>query len=95
MPTWDESPPTIYKGELAIDMYNPANHDLVWRGVASKTLDPKAKPEKRQKNLNKAVTNLMKNYPPPGGCVLNDRAYEPTNPSNCSTHSSTHDTSLT
>ena len=63
-PTWNESPPTIYHGDLAIDMYTPANHDLVWRGVASKSLDPKAKPEKRQKNLNKAVAKLMKNYPP-------------------------------
>ena len=56
---------TIYKGQLAVDMYDSAHHDLVWRGVASKTLDPKAKPEKRQKNLNKAVAKLMKNYPPP------------------------------
>jgi hypothetical protein len=38
---------------------------LVWRGVASKALDPKASPEKRQKNLDKAVAKLMKNYPPP------------------------------
>ena len=63
--TWNESPPTIYHGDLAIDMYTPANHNLVWRGVASKTLDPKAKPEKRQKNLDKAVAKMMKNYPPP------------------------------
>lgn len=56
---------TIYKGQLAVDMYDAAHHDLVWRGVASKTLDPKAKPEKRQKNLNKAIAKLMKNYPPP------------------------------
>ena len=56
---------TIYRGQLAVDMYDSAKHDLVWRGVASKTLDPKAKPEKRQKNLNKAVAKLMKNYPPP------------------------------
>ena len=55
----------IYKGELAVDMYDAVKHDLVWRGVASKTLDPKANPEKRQKNLNKAVAKLMKNYPPP------------------------------
>lgn len=55
---------TIYKGQLALDLYDSANHDLVWRGVASKTLDPKAKPEKRQKNLQKAVAKLMKNYPP-------------------------------
>ena len=64
-PTSDEKPWTIYAGDLGIDMYTPANHKLVWRGVASKTLDPKASPEKRQKNLDKAVAKLMKNYPPP------------------------------
>jgi hypothetical protein len=55
---------TIYNGQLAVDMYNSAGHTLVWRGVVSKTLDPKAKPEKRQKNLTKALTKLFKNYPP-------------------------------
>ena len=55
----------IYKGELAVDMYDAAKHELVWRGVASKTLDPKAKPQKRQKSLDKAIAELMKNYPPP------------------------------
>ena len=55
---------TIYTGQLDLDMYDAAKRELVWRGVASKTLDPKAKPEKRQKNLNKAVAKLMKNYPP-------------------------------
>jgi len=55
---------TIYKGQLALDMYDSANHSLVWRGLASKTLDPKAKPEKQQKNLNKTVAKLLKNYPP-------------------------------
>lgn len=54
----------IYKGELAVAIYNAAKHELVWKGVASKALDPKASPEKRQKNLNKAVAKLMKNYPP-------------------------------
>jgi hypothetical protein len=55
---------TIYVGQLALDMYDSANKDLAWRGVASKTLDPKAKPEKQQKNLAKAVKKLLKNYPP-------------------------------
>jgi Domain of unknown function (DUF4136) len=55
---------TIYVGQLALDMYDSANKDLVWRGVVSKTLDAKAKPEKQEKNLNKAVTKLLKNYPP-------------------------------
>ena len=57
---------TVYSGDLAVDMFDPANHHhLIWRGIASKTLDPKAKPEERQKNLDKAVTKLMENYPPP------------------------------
>jgi hypothetical protein len=55
---------TIYIGQLAIDMYESAKKDLVWRGVVSKTLDPKAKPEKQQKNLNKALAKLFKKYPP-------------------------------
>ena len=55
---------TIYVGQLVLDMYDSANRDLVWRGVASKTLDSKAKPEKQEKNLAKAVKKLLKNYPP-------------------------------
>jgi hypothetical protein len=55
----------IYKGELAVDMYDPANKHLIWRGVASESLDPHAQPEKRRKNLDKAVAKLMKDYPPP------------------------------
>jgi Domain of unknown function (DUF4136) len=40
---------TIYTGQLVLDMYNPQGHDLIWRGIASKTIDPKAKPEKQEK----------------------------------------------
>jgi hypothetical protein len=56
---------TIYIGQLALDMNDAKNRSLVWRGVVSKTIDPKAKPEKQQKNLTKAVAKLFKNYPPP------------------------------
>ena len=56
---------TIYVGQLAVDVYQAGAKSLVWRGVASKTLDAKAKPEKQQKNLSKAVTKLFKNFPPP------------------------------
>jgi hypothetical protein len=55
---------TIYIGQLAVDMYDSTHKDLVWRGVASKTIDPKAKPDKQQKNLAKAMKKLFKNYPP-------------------------------
>jgi hypothetical protein len=56
---------TIYVGQLAVDMYSTAAKALVWRGTATKTLDPKAKPEKQEKNLAKAMEKLFKNFPPP------------------------------
>lgn len=55
---------TIYRGTLDLDMYDSAKKSLVWRGVATKTIDTKANPDKRQKNLTKAVAKLLKNYPP-------------------------------
>ena len=55
---------TIYVGQLALDMYATSPKTLVWRGTASKTLDTKAKPEKQEKNLQKAMAKLLKNYPP-------------------------------
>jgi hypothetical protein len=65
MSTTTGSTSTIYIGQLALDMYSSGQKNLVWRGTASKTLDTKAKPEKQQKNLTKAVAKLLKNYPPP------------------------------
>ncbi len=35
---------------------------LIWRGTASKTLDTKAKPDKREKNLRMGIAKLLKNY---------------------------------
>ena len=55
---------TIQVGQVVMDMYDSPEQKLVWRGTVSKTLDPKAKPEKRQKNLAKAMKKLFKNYPP-------------------------------
>jgi len=55
---------TIYTGQLVLDMYDSGHKDLVWRGTVSKTIDPKAKPDKQDKNLNKAAAKLLKNYPP-------------------------------
>ena len=50
---------TIYVGQLALDMYDSTNHDLAWRGVVSKTLDQKAKPDKQEKNLKKAIAKAF------------------------------------
>ena len=37
---------------------------LVWRGVGVKEIDTGAKPDKRDKNINKAVEKILKEYPP-------------------------------
>ena len=64
---------TIYIGQIGLDMYDPAAKKLVWRGTASKTLDTKAKPEKQQKNLQKAMAKLLKNFPPKAQELALDR----------------------
>lgn len=56
---------TVYIGQLDVTIYDSAQKQIVWRGTASKTLDPKAKPEKKEKNIAKAVQKLLKNFPPP------------------------------
>ena len=56
---------TINVGTLVVDVYDPATKQLVWTGSATKTLDPSSNQEKNQKNLNKAMQKLMKNFPPP------------------------------
>jgi Domain of unknown function (DUF4136) len=55
---------TLYIGALQLDFYEVSKKQTVFRAVATKTLDPKAKPEKRQKNLTKAVAKMLKKYPP-------------------------------
>ena len=55
---------TIKVGTLVLDMYDPATKQLVWTGNATKTLDPSSNQEKNQKNLDKAMQKLLKNYPP-------------------------------
>lgn len=54
----------ILVGTLVIDMASSASKALVWRGMGVKEIDPQAKPEKRDKNINNAVAKIFKNYPP-------------------------------
>jgi hypothetical protein len=55
---------TIPIGAITLDMYDTGRKELVWRGVATKQIDVKASPEKRDKNLRKGAQKLLKNYPP-------------------------------
>jgi hypothetical protein len=54
----------ILEGTLIIDIASASKKALVWRGVGVKELDTGAKPDKRDKNINKAVEKILKNYPP-------------------------------
>lgn len=49
-------------GTLAIDMLDPANKQLVFRGTASDTLSDK--PEKNADKIQKAVKKIFDKYPP-------------------------------
>jgi hypothetical protein len=55
---------TINIGTVALDMYDAAAKELVWKGQASKTVSSEKDPEKRQKNLDKAMAKLLKDFPP-------------------------------
>ena len=56
---------TIQNGTLAVDFFDPANKQLIWRGQAAQTLNPSGNQQKDMQRLNKAMAKLLKNYPPP------------------------------
>jgi hypothetical protein len=55
---------TIAVGTLVLDMYDSSVKKLVWTGRATKTLDSGANQAKKQKNLDKAMQKLLKDFPP-------------------------------
>ena len=54
----------ITVGTLAVDIVDATTKTIVWRGTATKEIDVKASPEKRDKNINSAAEKIFKNYPP-------------------------------
>lgn len=56
---------TITVGTLDLDIYDNLTKKQVWRGEATKSLDPPKDPTKLQKKIDKAMAKLLKNYPPP------------------------------
>jgi Domain of unknown function (DUF4136) len=51
-------------GTLILDLYDPAAKQLVWTALATKTISPSKDPLKNQKNINKAMQKLLKEFPP-------------------------------
>ena len=54
----------IVTGTLAVDLVDARTNTIVWRGTATKEVDGKADPNKRNRNINRAAERLFKNYPP-------------------------------
>jgi ribosome recycling factor len=48
---------------LVIDVFDKANKQLIWEGIATKTVDEN--PDTRDKNIPIAVAKLMRYYPVP------------------------------
>ncbi len=61
--TWGNTTVTIHKGELVVDLLDPAAKKLVWRGIAQDNLDAHNK-NKLLDQVNSAVTKMFKEYPP-------------------------------
>lgn len=54
----------VVMGTLAVVMLDADTRGLLWRGIATREVDVNANPEKRTKNINKAIDKLFKTYPP-------------------------------
>lgn len=64
----DEATTTVVNqpiGTLVVDMYDSANKQLIWRGVAADTLSEK--PQKNEKKLEKTADKMFKDFPPNPG----------------------------
>lgn len=65
MSTTTTTSSTINIGTINVDLYDVVAKNQIWRGAASKTLGSGKDPAKVNKNLNKAMAKMFKNYPPP------------------------------
>jgi hypothetical protein len=54
----------ILIGTLVIDVVDAKRNEVAWRGIGVKEVNPQAKPDKRDRNINDAVKKILKNYPP-------------------------------
>ena len=54
----------IQVGTLVVDLVDTKAQELVWRGTASKVVDPDDTPQDRAKNVQEAVDKLFEGYPP-------------------------------
>jgi hypothetical protein len=54
----------ILVGTLVVDVSDANKQEVVWRGMGVKEVNPQAKAEQRDKNINGAVKKILQNFPP-------------------------------
>lgn len=54
----------VVVGSLVVDVVDAHAKTIVWRGIANQDIDLQANGDKRDRNINKAMEKLFKNYPP-------------------------------
>jgi hypothetical protein len=58
---------TYDEGSLVIDVVDPTRRALIWRGTASRVVEPDWSPDEREKVVREAVQALLEDFPPGGG----------------------------
>ena len=53
----------LLTGTLVVDVIDARTNAMAWRGMASGDINTAARPEQRDKNINRAVQKMFKNYP--------------------------------
>lgn len=56
---------TVLTGTLVLDLYERPKKLLVWRGSVSRTVNPTQRPDRRRRDVDRAVDRMLRNYPPP------------------------------
>ncbi len=52
------------EGTLILDFIDPRTKELIWRGVATGTVDRDRPREEREKRLNEAIAKILAKFPP-------------------------------
>jgi hypothetical protein len=65
-----EGTPDDEEGTLQIDILDPTDMKLLWRGAGVSVIDPNASRATREKKINAAVAQILSRFPPKIGVSL-------------------------